>query len=155
MAIFNPDGSTYKGTPLFYYEVFIQEGNIDPIYWEDRSKIFSNNPITLYAYYEPTPTQNDLGQFGIDSMQEIIFELNYSATLRAIGHPPKIGSRVFSPHLSEHWKVIQRNLNDFKKWGVIRLELVVQRFQETTTTGEGKVTQSEPNFTIDDTLKFE
>lgn len=143
-----------SGTPLFYYEVFIQEQTIDPIYAEDRGKIFSNNPITLYCYYEPIPSQNDITNFGIDAPDEMKFELNYSATLRVVGHPPKIGSRVFTPHLAENWVIIQRNLGEFKKWGAIRLELICQRFQESITTGEGNVTQKTPNYNINDTLSF-
>lgn len=142
-----------SGTPLFYYEVFIQDQTIDPIYVEDRGKIWSSNPLILYAYYEPIPSQNDVTNFGIDAPDEMHFELNYRATLRIIGHPPKIGSRLFSPHLSENWVLIQRNLGEFKKWGAIRLELICQRFQESTTTGEGQVTQKQPNFTIDDVLR--
>jgi hypothetical protein len=142
-----------SGTPLFYYEVFIQEQTVDPIYAEDRGKIFSNNPITLYAYYEPIPSQNDITNFGIDSLDEMRFELNYRATLRTLGHPPKIGSRVFTPHLSENWVIIQRNLGEFKKWGAIRLELICQRFQETVTTGEGNITQKSFSHNIDDSLK--
>jgi len=141
------------GTPLFYYEVFIQSQTVDPIYVEDRGKLWSSNPITLYCYYEPIPSKNDVTNFGIDAPDEIMFELNYRAALRAIGHPPKIGSRVFSPHLSENWVVIQRNLAQFKKWGAVRLELICQRFQESTSTQEGSVSQRTPNFSIDDTLR--
>jgi len=182
MAIYNPDGSEYQavgnlrmydplspehdlfntwdeeaikiaGTPLWYYEVFIQEQTIDPLYVEDRGKLWSPNPIMLYCYYEPIPSKNDITNFGIDAPDEMVFELNYRATLRLVGHPPKIGSRVFTPHLSENWVIIQRNLGQFKKWGAVRLELICQRFQESTTTGESQVTQKQPNFTIDDTLR--
>ena len=103
-----------SGTPLFYYEVFIQNQTIDPIYVEDRGKIWSSNPISLYCYYEPIPSKNDMTNFGIDAPDEMIFELNYKATLKAVGHPPKIGSRLFTPHLSENWVLIQRNLSQFK-----------------------------------------
>jgi len=138
------------GSPLFYYEVFIQPGTVDPIYLEDRGKIFSNNPVQLYCTYEPIPSQNASGQFGIDSPDEMIFELNYKAVLRAIGHPPKIGSRLFTPHLRENWVIIQRNLGEFKLWGALRLQILAQKFQESVTTGEGKISQNknQPDFKI-------
>jgi hypothetical protein len=149
---FNPDSPEHSlmnkwdeeikiaGSPIFYYEVFIQDQTIDPIYWEDRGKIFSQIPIALYAYYEPIPSQNMQGNFGIDGPDEMLFRLNYNATLRDVGHPPKNGSRIFTPHLSENWIIIQRNLSEFRKWGILRMELICQRFQESLTTGEGKVT---------------
>ena len=108
------------GSPIYYYEVFINVGMIDPLYREARGKIYSNNPIQLYAHYEPVPSQNVLNQFGIDnSMDEMIFELNYKATLATIGHPPKVGSRIYSPHRGEDWRIEQRNLGKFKMWGTV------------------------------------
>ena len=129
------------GSPLYYYEVIIQPDMIDPIYLEARNKLFSNNPVQLWCNYEPIPSQNLLNQFGIDSPDEIKFEVNYRAVLQAVGHPPKIGSRLFTPHLSENWVIVQRNLGEFKMWGAIRLELICQKFQEDVVTGDGKVTQ--------------
>lgn len=136
------------GSPVFYYEVFLQDGTIDPLYLEDRGKIYSNHPVQLYCYYEPIPSSNTLGVFGIDSPDEMIFEFNYRSVLRSIGHPPKIGSRIFSPHKRENWRVIQRNTGEYQLWGELRLQLICQRFQESVTTGEGRVTQKQPDFTI-------
>jgi len=136
------------GSPIYYYEVFIQSGTIDPIYLEDRGKIFSPNPIELYAIYEPVPSQNAMGTFGFDSPDEMMFELNYDAVLRTLGHPPKIGSRIHTPHLREDWVIVQRSLGEFKLWGTMRLQILAQKFQESVTTGEGRVTQNKPDFKI-------
>lgn len=136
------------GTPIFYYEVFIQSGTVDPIYWEDRGKIFSNNPIQLYGLYEPIPSQNAIGAFGIDGPDEIILDFNYKEVLDLIGHPPKIGSRLYTPHLRENWVIVQRNLGEFKMWGAMRLQIMAQKFQESLTTGEGKITQKRLDPTI-------
>jgi hypothetical protein len=177
--ILNPDGTTYSpvgsiqqfdpenpelclfdlwdeeiikmgGSPIFYYEVFIQTNTIDPIYIEDRGKLFSNNPVQLYCTYEPIQSQNAMTAFGIDAPDEMIFEFNYRSVLRTIGHPPKIGSRLFTPHLRENWVIIQRNLGEFKLWGALRLQILAQRFQESVTTGEGKISQAknQPDFKI-------
>lgn len=136
------------GSPIFYYEVFIQKGTVDPLYWEDRGKLFSNLPVELWCYYEPVPAQNFQNQFGIDSPDEMIFELNYRSVLNMIGHPPKIGSRMYTPHKRENWKILQRNLGEFKMWGEIRIQLICERFQESITTGEGNVAQKKPDFKI-------
>lgn len=133
------------GTPILYFEVFIQAQTIDPLYREDRGKLFSNNPISLNGYYEPIPSQNYMNMFGIDAPDEMQFQFNYRAVLKAIGHPPKIGSRLYTPHKGENWVVIQRNVGDFFLWGELRLTVIAQRFQESITTGEGRVTQSTTN----------
>lgn len=133
------------GTPILYFEVFIQRQTIDPLYREDRGKLFSNNPITLHGYYEPIPSQNYMNMFGIDAPDEVQFQFNARAVLKAIGHPPKIGSRLYTPHKGENWVVIQRNYGDFFLWGEMRMTIIAQRFQESVTTGEGRVTQNTTN----------
>lgn len=136
------------GSPIFYYEVLIQPQTVDPLYLEDRGKLFSSQPVQLWCTYEPVASQNVMNPFGIDSLEEMKFELNYRAVLKAVGHPPKIGSRLYTPHLRQDWEIIQRNLGEFKLWGALRLELICKRFPESLTTGEGKVTQKKPDFKI-------
>ena len=136
------------GSPIFYYEVFIPSSKIDPIYWESRGKIFSNYPVQLYGFYDPQPAQNLQNQFGIDSPDEMIFEFNVRAVLSLVGHLPKIGSRLFTPHKREHWKIIQRNMGEFKMWGELRIQLVCDRFQDDIITNAGRVKQQQPDFTL-------
>lgn len=132
-------------TPILYYEVFIQVKNtMDPLYREDRGKIWSTTPVTLKGYYEPIPSQNYMNMFGIDAPDEMQFQFNYRDVLKAVGHPPKIGSRIYTPHKGENWVIIQRNTGEYFLWGELRLTIIAQRFQESVTTGEGRVTQS-PN----------
>lgn len=177
MAIKNPDGSTYKptgnlqqfdstnlehdlfnlwdqevieigGSPLYYYEVFINASSIDELYVEAREKIWSPVPKTIYGYYNPIPSGNMMGVFGIDSPDEMMFEFNYRHVLKHLGHAPKIGSRIFSPHKRENWMVMQRNVEVFKLWGELRLQIMCVRFQESLTTGGGEVTQRQPDYKV-------
>lgn len=129
------------GSPILYYEVFIQNQTIDPLYREDRGKLWSNKPVILNGYYEPIASQNYLNMFGIDAPDEIQFQFNYRAVLQALGHPPKIGSRLYTPQKGENWVIVQRNVGDFFLWGELRLTLITQRFQESVSTGEGNVSQ--------------
>lgn len=143
--LWDEDAIRMGGSPIYYYEVFIPTGEIDPTYLEARGKIYSNHPVELWAVYEPVPAQNLMNVFGFDSRNEVIFECNAQAVLKAIGHMPKIGSRIYTPHLGENWRVVQRNLGEFKMWGALRVQLIAQQFQETVTTSEGRVTESKPN----------
>jgi hypothetical protein len=136
------------GTPIWYYAAFSTHNTIDPLYREDRGKVWSTVPIQLFCYYDPVPGQNYMNMFGLDSPDETQFDLNYRAVLKKLGHPPKLGSRLFTPHRREHWVIVQRNLGEFKMWGELRLSLMCQRFQESVTTNEGKVTQAQPDFKL-------
>lgn len=136
------------GTPIYYYEVFIQKQTINRIYREDRGKVWANKGIQLYGFYDPIPSQNYLNQFGVDSPDEIQFQFNFREVIKILGHPPKVGSRLFTPHKSEYWEIVQRNAGDFFLWGELRLTLICKRFQESLTTGEGSVTQQQTNFKL-------
>ena len=145
------------GTPIFYYEVFIQLNNtFDPLYLEDRGKLFSPTPIQLFGYYNPIPSQNYMNAFGMDSPNdEIQIEFNYRDVLQRIGHPPKIGSRLWTPHLREDWFIQQRNLGGFKLWSATKLMIIAERFQESTTTNEGDSTQPQPDYRLNEGQLFE
>lgn len=181
MTILNKDGSVYKttgslsqlvpdspshdlfnlwdqevirlgGSPLLYYEVIVPSNSIDPLYLESRGKLWSQHPVEIFAVYDPIPSQLNQGLFGIDGPDTMTFFTNFQATIDAIGHLPIIGSRIFSPHLREHWEVVDRKLGDFHRFRVFRVEIHCERFQEVLTQGEGEVTQDsdpQPSFGID------
>lgn len=177
MVIHNPDGSVYQttgsltqfdpgnpehdlfnlwdqevieigGSPLYYYDLFINFQNIDALYVEARDKVWSPVPVCIYGYYNPIPSSNMLGVFGSDGPDEMMFEFNYRHVLKKLCKPPKIGARIFSPHKRENWVIVQRNVEVFKLWGELRLQVMCTRFQESLTTGEGKVTQRQPDFKL-------
>lgn len=177
MAINNPDGSVYKvsgtlqqfdpanpehdlfnlwdqesieigGSPLFYYECIINLNSIDELYVEARDKIYNPCHVCLYGYYEPIPSQNYMSVFMMDSPDEIMFEFNYRHVIRQLGHLPKIGSRIWSPQKRENWRIIQRNVQTFKLWGELRLQVMCERFQESLTDNNGRVTAKEPDFKV-------
>lgn len=147
-ALFNlwdEDSIRQGGSPIYYYEKFIPVGEIDTTYWECRGSIFSPIEIELWANYDPIAAQNYMNAFGIDSPNEMIFELNTKATIGKLGHMPKLGSRIYTPHLGENWEIIQRNLGEFKMWGALRVQLICRQFQESMTLQNGKVTEKSPN----------
>jgi len=143
--LWDQDAIMMGGSPIYYYEVFISTGEIDTTYIEARGKIFSNNPTEIWAVYDPIPSQNAMSAFGFDSTEEMIFECNAQAVIKGIGHMPKIGARLYTPHLGDNWKIIQRNLGEFKMWGALRVQLICQKFQESATTSAGRVTEKHPD----------
>jgi hypothetical protein len=118
------------------------------LYREDRGKIFSNQPIQLFGLYDPLAAQNYQNMFGLDGPDEIKIEFNYRDVLRTIGHPPKIGSRIYTPHKRENWVIVQRAVDQFKLWGELHLILMCSRFQTSTTDGDAKPIQKQPDFKL-------
>jgi hypothetical protein len=138
----------WGGSPIFYYELFVNMNNIDPLYLETRTKIYSPQPVQLWCYYEPVPSQNFQTPFGIDSPDDMLFEFNYKATLDKLGHVPKIGSRFFTPFLKENWVIIERKTGEMKMYGVVRLQCLCQRFQEDSVSGTSVNESQNVNYKI-------
>jgi hypothetical protein len=110
--------------------------------------MFNPHPVQLYCVYEPVPSQNMQTAFGIDSPDEMIFELNYRSVLRDLGHIPKIGSRLFTPFLKENWIIIERKTGEMKMYGVVRIQLICQRFQEDSVSGTSVNKSQDVDFKI-------
>lgn len=173
MAIRNPDGTIFKptgclrqfdpenpnhtffsnmdaeaieigGSPLEYYEMFV--GTIDPLYLESRDKLWSPLPTIIYGYYEPIEPQNPSNQFGIGGLGDVMFTTNYRAVVAAIGHVPKRGSRIKTPHLNENWVIVDIRVSDFAYWGAVHLQIVCERFQEDIK--DPKISDPKPDYTI-------
>jgi hypothetical protein len=161
---FDPDSATHdlfnrydeemikvSGSPVYYYEVLVQEQSIDPLYLEDRSKIYSPCPVLLWAFYEPPQQMNMSGMFGYDTPdEEVVFEMNYKAVKRDLGHkfPLKIGSRIHTPHRGEDWMIIDTRLDKFQMWGAIRLLVHCKKFQDTSTNPAGLDNTPKPDVRI-------
>lgn len=139
---FDSEAIKLGGSPIYYYKVLIQTQTVDPIYFEDRGKLFDNNYVELFSYYEPPQQQNLSTLFAVDvPEEEIIFELNYQDVLTRLGgEPPLVGSRIYTPHRGENWIIIDRRLDQFKYWGIVRLNLQCRKFPENRTSNEGTVT---------------
>ena len=136
------------GSPIFYYELFVNMNNIDPLYLETRTKIYSPMPVQLYCFYEPVPSQNFQTPFGIDSPDDMLFEFNYNDVLDKLGHVPKIGSRFFTPFLKENWVIVERKTAEMKLYQVVRLQCLCQRFQEDSVSGTSVNESQNVNYKI-------
>jgi len=136
------------GSPIYYYEVFVQPQTTDTLYMEDRGKLYSNTPVELWCVYEPIPSTNTQTAFGYDAPDEMKFEFNYRALLDAIGHPPAIGSMLRTPFLKEDWHIVQRNLGEFKMYKALRMELLCMRFQDDAVSGPSISTKKDIDYKI-------
>lgn len=160
---FDPEGAAHKlfnawdreairigGTPVDYFEVLIQTNTVDTTYMEDRGKFWCPVPVRLWCFYEPIPNQNAQGAFGIDAPDEMVFEFNYRDVLQKIGHPPLVGSLIYTPHKRERWQIKQRNDGEFKLWGQLRLQLICAKYQPSRTGAKSPQPDPEPDFKIND-----
>jgi hypothetical protein len=174
MAINNPDGTPYLptgsmqqfdpenpefdlfnvwdqeaieigGSPILYYEVSIQANTMDPLYLEDRGKLWSPKPICLYGFYDPNPNIHDSTVWGGDSPGELMLEFNYQYILEKLGHPPVVGSRMHTVHRKQNWVVRQNNVEEYKLWGQLRLQCMCAAWQSSLSDNSDISTQAKPD----------
>lgn len=137
------------GSPIYYYEIFIDINNIDPLLMESRAPIWSQVPITLYGTYPIAASENNQGFWGLDNPTgEVPFEFNYKNVLETLGHPPKIGSRLQTPFLNEQWEIIENKTGDYRFYQSTRLICICSRFQEDRVSGTSIAKQPDVNFEI-------
>lgn len=148
LNIWDADAIKIGGSPIYYYEVFIPLATIHPTYTESRSKVWSQFPVQLYGTYEPVASMNEMGLFQIDSPNEIVIDLNRKSVIEALGHPPKIGSRLRTPHMQEDWELIQVNTAEFTLWNVFHYQFICRKFQDDAINGPGKVRQPQQDIKI-------
>lgn len=137
-----------SGSPIYYYKVTIDEGNYDSLYMESRNKVRRQTGIELMANWEPVTPVNEMGSFGIDSPDEIVFNFNVREFREKVGEDlPTVGALIYTPFDKNWWEVIQYNHGaageDFHLWGKYRFAILARKYQESQTDQEP--TRPEPN----------
>jgi hypothetical protein len=126
----------YAGRPLVHYRLLpvSVKHDADGLYYpESTEKKWENKPTFLRGFYE-IPVSTATGQFGIDAPDEMLVELGFNDTVKALGKVPGIGD-LFLDCNHDKWIVVQRSRKDDMVRGQNRLILTVCRFQESVTTG--------------------
>lgn len=125
-----------SGAPVEYYKVII-DGRVDELYLEQRQKMFLTKPFSLMAVYEPPPTEQNLGPWTIDSIEEILFNFNKKYFLDIVGERPREGSIVRTCDENIYWEIIQVNINtpneDRMIWGKQRYTVFCRKYQASVT----------------------
>lgn len=141
---YNQELAKIGGSPIYYYEAIIPPSTIDPVYWESRGMLYSDQYVVFHAYYEPFMMKyQDMFALhpGTDTQ---IFKASYNEVISAIGHPPKLDSRIYTPHKGENWKIVNCITGGYEYWGELTIEIICDKFQENLETGEGQVTSNNP-----------
>jgi hypothetical protein len=125
-----------SGAPIEYYRVIV-DGRVDPLYNEQRQKIFLQQPVTMMAVWEPaTPAWNDI-TIGFSSDETMLFSFNRIEFLEIMGEQPAIGSIIKTCDEGTWWEIVNNKVNveneDRKMWGKHRFVVTCNKYQPTVT----------------------
>lgn len=139
---YRPDGQDIKlldewdqeqinlaGSPIIYYPCYI-DTDYDTLYMESVDSIIAQEGYRLICQFEPVRPTQDLGAFGIDSPDEVLFNFNLTKWKEIVGEMPRVKSLLFAEWDKTFWEIIQGNLeNPFKLWSKFRLEVIARKYQ--------------------------
>lgn len=109
-----------SGSKLFYYK-YMGGQDFDPVYMEARDKPISKTPITVFGHYDPTPLEEDLGEFGIELTNDQIFIFNLSYIERVLKRRPISGDIVKPAFQDQKYKIFEVQEDSFESYGVYHL----------------------------------
>tara|TARA_S200002703_G_scaffold151358_1_gene150649 strand:+ start:464 stop:907 length:444 start_codon:yes stop_codon:yes gene_type:complete len=100
---------------------YIPSNDIDDIYQESRQKTIAQEPVTLWAHYDPRPIEENLSQFGVEMQIDQVFVFNKSYTENLLGRSVAIGD-VLQPEFQEmKFEVFEVQEDSFEAYGVYHL----------------------------------
>ena len=134
----------FFGRRVLIENVIIKE-NKNALYHEDQEKEWES-PVELYGLYAH-PDINEYRFFGVDSPDEMALELNYSDTIKKLGHSTTIGSKItiLDMNRRDAWIIVHRNIEDHRIWGSGRLVLALQKYVPRATTEHVNSVEAQSN----------
>lgn len=117
------------GSTIIYYPAYI-DTDFDKLYLEYTNTIRSQEGYQITAKFEPVRPLQELGAFGIDSPDEMIFNFNISQWKETIGEMPVIKSLIFTTWEKSWWQIIQKDFSEpYKLWNKYRLQVIAKKYQ--------------------------
>jgi len=105
------------GSKILYYK-YLRGNQFDEVYHEDRTKVLSKEPIVVYGQYDPKIIEEELGEFGVEVVNDQIFTFNKSYIDRKIGRPPYPGDVIKPFFQNIRYGIFEVNEDSFQIYGV-------------------------------------
>jgi hypothetical protein len=109
-----------SGSKLLIYK-FLRDANHDDVYEEDRMKVISKTPITVYGHYDPRALEENLTEFGIEVTNDQLFTFNKSNLESKIRRPLIPGDIIQPEFQNLKYEVYEVQEDSFEAYGVYHL----------------------------------
>jgi len=117
------------GSPIIYYPCYI-DTNYDSLYMESIDSIIAQEGYKITCQFEPVRPVQDLGAFGIDSPDEVLFNFNLTKWRETVREMPRIKSLIFAEWDKTWWEIIQNDQEQpYKLWNKYRLQIITRKYQ--------------------------
>tara|TARA_R100000231_G_scaffold84884_1_gene64500 strand:- start:857 stop:1300 length:444 start_codon:yes stop_codon:yes gene_type:complete len=110
---------------------YVKSNDIDDVYQESRQKTITQEPVTIWAHYDPRPIEESLSQFGVEMQIDQVFVFNKSYTESTLGRSVAIGD-VLQPEFQEmKFEVFEVQEDSFEAYGVYHLLVHAKLLRDT------------------------
>jgi hypothetical protein len=132
------------GSPVFLYK-FLESSKNDDVYQENTLKVIADDPITLWAHYEPRPIDEALTEFGIVLENDQTFTFNKSYAERVLGRPVIPGDILMPKFQNVKYEVYEVQEDAFEVYGVYHLLCWTRILRD-----DDEITRKEQDFSQDE-----
>ena len=129
-----------SGSKVLFYKYHQNEGAIDEVYLEDRTKPIESEGIVAWAHYDPTPLEEDLEKFGMVLKNDQIFIFNKSYIERRIGRVPHSGDIIKPDFQNQKYEIFEVQEDAFAAYGVFHLNCHARLLRDHPDTQDTVIT---------------
>lgn len=105
-----------------YYIKFMQTDNYDPLYEEDRDKVYASKRL-VRGHYTPSPITQEMSQHGIKLTNDQRFIFNKDYLKKKLGRDPRAGDIIQPRFQNIYFEITEIHEESFNIWGVYHLSL--------------------------------
>jgi len=106
-----------SGSKLLYYMYFGQ-ASYDKVYLEERNKVISTEPITVWASYDPKVIEENVSEFGLEMSNDQTFTFNKSYIDQKLQRTPRPGDIVKPLFQNMKYEIYEVQEDAFEAYGV-------------------------------------
>lgn len=106
-----------SGSKVLYY-MYFGESSYDKVYLEERNKVISSEPITLWASYDPKVVEEAMSEFGLELTNDQTFVFNKSYVEQKLAREPRPGDVLKPMFQNMKFEIYEVQEDAFEAYGV-------------------------------------
>jgi hypothetical protein len=106
-----------SGSKLLYY-MYYGQNSFDKVYLEERNKVISRDPITVWASYDPKVIEENVSEYGLEMTNDQTFTFNKSYIDQKLQRMPRPGDIVKPMFQNMKYEIYEVQEDAFEAYGV-------------------------------------
>lgn len=131
------------GSKLYFYKYFNTGNQYDDVYMEERTKAIAKEPVVVFGHYDPRMVEEELGQFGIEIVNDQFFTFNKSYIDRKLNRAPIPGDIIKPFFQNQRYEIFEVQEDSFNVYGVYHYRCSAKLLRDTEEVVDSSVDKHE------------